>query len=202
MTRLRRGLLQSLTLPFFLLANTVAAAKDIAHDAEYYVLQAQNGDRWKAEDRTIDAEIADFRERNGGKPPNIFYILIDDIGFGDLGSETLNSIRGYRTPAINEFAREGMRLSRMYTELPGLCFLSGGLSGEDSTAYLSAMNAISDAPWKLSFSFGRGLQAAALEAWGGKSENTAAAMAAFSHRAKMNSLATTGEWKMAMEKAA
>jgi arylsulfatase len=91
-------------------------ARDIAHDAEYYILEAQNGARWEAQDVTIDAKLAAFREKNGGKPPNIFYILIDDIGFGDLGSETLNSIRGYKTPAINEFAREGMRMARMYTE--------------------------------------------------------------------------------------
>jgi len=86
--------------------------------------------------------------------------------------------------------------------VPGLCFLSGGQSDEDATAHLSAMNAMFDMPWKLSFSYGRALQAAALKAWGGKSENEAAAQAAFSHRAKMNSLAATGEWKTALEQAA
>jgi arylsulfatase len=80
------------------------------------ILEAQHAKRWAAEDKVIDEKIAAFRENNGGKPPNIFYILIDDIGFGDLGSKTLNSIRGYKTPGINEIAREGMRLSRMYTE--------------------------------------------------------------------------------------
>ena len=94
----------------------VAYTADIAHDAEYYILEEQNGEQWAAEDKLIDQELAALREKNGGKPPNIFYILIDDIGFGDLGSETLNAIRGYKTPAINEFAREGMRLARMYTE--------------------------------------------------------------------------------------
>lgn len=91
-------------------------AKDIQHDAEYYILEAQNGEKWAAEDEELDKKLADFRKSNGGKSPNIFYILIDDIGFGDLGSETLNTIRGYKTPAINEFAREGMRMARMYTE--------------------------------------------------------------------------------------
>ncbi len=57
-----------------------------------------------------------FAQTNGGKPPNILYILVDDIGFGDLGSKTLNVIRGYETPSINKVAREGMRLARMYTE--------------------------------------------------------------------------------------
>jgi arylsulfatase len=88
----------------------------IIHDAEFYILEAQNGEAWAAEDTEIDAELAAINQKNGGKPPNIFYILIDDIGFGDLGSETLNAIRGYKTPAINEIASEGMRLARMYTE--------------------------------------------------------------------------------------
>jgi arylsulfatase len=91
-------------------------ATDIVHDAEYYILAAQNGEKWAVEDQALDARLEAFRAKNGGKPPNIFYILIDDIGFGDLGSETLNAVRGYKTPAINEFAREGMRLARMYTE--------------------------------------------------------------------------------------
>ena len=95
---------------------TWASAADIVHDAEYYISAAQNGEKWAADDKIVDEKLAAFREQNGGKPPNIFYILIDDIGFGDLGNETLNSIRGYKTPSINEFAREGMRMSRMYTE--------------------------------------------------------------------------------------
>jgi arylsulfatase A-like enzyme len=93
-----------------------ASAKDIVHDAEYYILEKQNGEQWALEDKDLDTRLAEFRKKNGGKSPNVFYILIDDIGFGDLGSATLNSIRGYKTPAINEFAREGMRLARMYTE--------------------------------------------------------------------------------------
>ena len=96
--------------------SATASGQEIAHDAEYYILKEQNGERWQTEDAAIDAQLAEFREKNGGKPPNIFYILIDDIGFGDLGSKTLNSIRGYETPSINKVAREGMRLSRMYTE--------------------------------------------------------------------------------------
>ncbi|MHC4968889.1 MAG: sulfatase-like hydrolase/transferase, partial [Planctomycetota bacterium] len=111
-----RSLTLTLTLLCVLAATGSAFGQDIVHDAEYYILQAQNGQRWAAEDRALDRQLAAFRESNGGKPPNILYILIDDIGFGDLGSATLNSIRGYRTPAINTVAREGMRLSRMYTE--------------------------------------------------------------------------------------
>lgn len=94
----------------------VAASTKLVHDAEYYILEAQNGKQWAVEDEAVDAKLGSFRKNNEGKPPNILYILIDDIGFGDLGSETLNAIRGYRTPAINEVAQEGMRLARMYTE--------------------------------------------------------------------------------------
>jgi len=86
--------------------------------------------------------------------------------------------------------------------VPGICFLSGGQSDEDATAHLSAMNAGYDMPWQLSFSYGRALQAAPLKAWGGKSENVAAAQAAFAHRARMNGLAATGEWMAEHEQAA
>lgn len=108
-------LLTTMTLAL-LIAPAHAQDVPIVHDAEYYILQAQNGEKWAEEDTALDAALAEIRERNGGKPPNIFYILIDDIGFGDLGSATLNAIRGYKTPAINELASEGMRLARMYTE--------------------------------------------------------------------------------------
>jgi arylsulfatase len=93
-----------------------ALAKDVVHDAEFYILKAQHGQEWAAQDAALDEKLAAFRASNGGKPPNILYILIDDIGFGDLGSKTLNVLRGYETPAINQVAREGMRMARMYTE--------------------------------------------------------------------------------------
>ena len=97
-------------------ATTSKSADAIVHDAEFYILQAQNGEKWAKEDQKLEQKLVEFRKKNGGKPPNIFYILIDDIGFGDLGSETLNAIRGYKTPGINEIAGEGMRMARMYTE--------------------------------------------------------------------------------------
>ena len=64
------------------------------------------------------------------------------------------------------------------------------------------MNQLGPLPWKLSFSYGRALQAAALKAWGGKSENVAAGQRAFTHRAKMNGVATLGKWSEKLEKAA
>jgi len=86
--------------------------------------------------------------------------------------------------------------------VPGIAFLSGGQSDEQATRNLSLMNQIGSVPWKLTFSYGRALQHAALHAWGGKSENVAAGQRAFTHRAKMNSLAALGEWSEKLEKAA
>ena len=86
--------------------------------------------------------------------------------------------------------------------VPGIAFLSGGQSDEEATAHLNAMNRIGGLPWKLTFSYGRALQAAPQKAWSGKSENVAAAQRAFSHRAKMNGLAALGQWQNELEKKA
>jgi fructose-bisphosphate aldolase class I len=64
------------------------------------------------------------------------------------------------------------------------------------------MNKIGNVPWKLTFSYGRALQAAPQKAWSGKAENVGAAQAAFAHRAAMNGLATTGKWSPELEKQA
>lgn len=87
------------------------------------------------------------------------------------------------------------------SSVPGIAFLSGGQSDEEATAHLAAMNAMYDMPWKLTFSYGRALQAAALKAWMGKTENVAAAQSAFTHRAKMNGMAALGTWTQASEAA-
>jgi fructose-bisphosphate aldolase class I len=86
--------------------------------------------------------------------------------------------------------------------VPGIAFLSGGQSDADATAHLDAMNKIGGLPWKLTFSYGRALQAAPQKAWSGKLENVAAAQRAFSHRAMMNGLASLGQWKQDLEKKA
>jgi fructose-bisphosphate aldolase, class I len=83
--------------------------------------------------------------------------------------------------------------------VPGIAFLSGGQSDELATAHLDAMNKAGPHPWKLTFSYGRALQAAALKAWGGK--NVDAGRKAHLHRAKMNGLASLGKWEQGLEKA-
>ena len=84
--------------------------------------------------------------------------------------------------------------------VPGIAFLSGGQTDEEATEHLSIMNEAYDLPWPLTFSYGRALQAAPLTAWDGKASNYAAAQTAFNHRARMNGLASLGEYKPAMEK--
>tara|TARA_B100001146_G_scaffold142204_1_gene124725 strand:- start:1485 stop:2495 length:1011 start_codon:yes stop_codon:yes gene_type:complete len=78
--------------------------------------------------------------------------------------------------------------------VPGIVFLSGGQTEIEATENLNAMNRIGEFPWNLSFSYGRALQASALKAWDGKESNERLSSKAFSHRAKMNSLATLGQW--------
>ena len=86
--------------------------------------------------------------------------------------------------------------------VPGVAFLSGGQTEIEATAHLNAMVAGHDTPFALTFSYGRALQAAALKAWGGRSENVGAASRAFAHRARMNHLAALGQWDEAMEREA
>ncbi len=86
--------------------------------------------------------------------------------------------------------------------VPGIAFLSGGQSEAQATEHLSLMNALGSLPWELTFSYGRALQATALETWAGKDANVAAAQRQFHKRARLNGLARTGDYKPAMEKEA
>lgn len=106
--------------------------------------------------------------------------------------------------SIEEVAEKTVRLLKNCVPgaVPGIAFLSGGQSDEEATAHLDAMNRMGHLPWGLTFSYGRALQAAPQKAWGGKSENNAAAQRAFTHRAHMNGLASLGKWKADLEKKA
>jgi fructose-bisphosphate aldolase, class I len=85
--------------------------------------------------------------------------------------------------------------------VPGVVFLSGGMSDEDATARLNAINQHGPHPWELSFSYGRALQAPALKAWGGDASKVEDAQRAFYRRAKFNGAARSGsyapEWETA-----
>ena len=106
--------------------------------------------------------------------------------------------------AVDEVARRTVDtlLRNVPAAVPGIAFLSGGQSDEEATAHLSAMNRIGPLPWKLTFSYGRALQTAALLAWNGDPQNVPAAQRAFTHRARMNGLASLGKWEGRLEKAA
>jgi fructose-bisphosphate aldolase, class I len=106
-----------------------------------------------------------------------------------------------RQASVAEVAEKTIRLLKacVPAAVPGIAFLSGGQSDEDATAHLDAMNRIGGLPWRLTFSYGRALQAAPQQAWAGKAENVAAGQRAFIHRARMNSLASKGEWKAELE---
>jgi fructose-bisphosphate aldolase class I len=103
--------------------------------------------------------------------------------------------------SAEEVAEKTVRLLKrcVPAAVPGIAFLSGGQSDEEATAHLNAMNRIGNLPWRLTFSYGRALQAAPLKAWSGRQENVAAGQRAFTHRARMNALATKGEWAADLE---
>jgi len=84
--------------------------------------------------------------------------------------------------------------------VPGIVFLSGGQSEVEATENLNAINRVGG-PWPLSFSYGRALQASALQAWGGEPDNVDAGQDAFLHRARMNALAVAGDWSAEVEQA-
>jgi fructose-bisphosphate aldolase, class I len=105
---------------------------------------------------------------------------------------------------VEEVAAETIRCLRHHVPaaVPGIVFLSGGQSDELATEHLDAINRLGPQPWKLSFSYGRALQAAAQHAWSGAPENVSAAQEAFLKRARLNGLATTAQYSPALERAA
>ena len=102
-----------------LLLGGAVQAKEIIHDGEFNFIKTQYAQKWAEEDKEIDARLADLRDQNGGKRPNILYVLIDDVSFGQMGKPAMNDVMGVQTPRINTFASQGMALNRMYTEPSG-----------------------------------------------------------------------------------
>jgi fructose-bisphosphate aldolase class I len=100
-----------------------------------------------------------------------------------------------------EIAEKTLRVMKkaVPSEVPGLMFLSGGDSPKESTTHLDMMNEIDKVPWQLSFSFGRALQQSVLATWKGKSSNIKKAQKEFYKRAKLNSLARSGEYELSKE---
>jgi fructose-bisphosphate aldolase, class I len=109
----------------------------------------------------------------------------EQAGDGEIADATIRVLRETVPPAV-----------------PGIVFLSGGMSEEDATARLDAMNRREPQPWELSFSYGRALQAPVLRAWGGDAANRPPAQAAFRHRAALNGAARKGAYRPEMEELA
>ena len=105
-----------LLMALIILVSIGIQAQEIIHDGEYIFMEKQYAEEWAQEDKSIDEKLAEIREKNGGKRPNIFYILIDDVSFGQMGNRAMNYVTGIKTPAINTIAEEGISLMRMYTE--------------------------------------------------------------------------------------
>ena len=106
--------------------------------------------------------------------------------------------------SVDEVAEKTIKVLKrcVPSAVPGIAYLSGGQSDQSATAHLNRMNEIGGFPWKMTFSYGRALQAAPQKAWGGQKSNVAAAQNAFLHRARMNGLASLGQWRAELEKAA
>jgi len=94
----------------------VYAENGIIHDGEFEFLRQQYGEQWDAEDKEVDAKLAEIRKNNNGKRPNILYVLIDDVSFGQMGNRAMNYVTGIKTPEINKLAEESLSLMRMYSE--------------------------------------------------------------------------------------
>lgn len=100
----------------FLSLSSFAQNKAV-HDAEYYILEAQNGKKWAVEDGDIDKKLAELKKKYK-TAPNIIHFMWDDQPVGAVGIPALQKLRGYETPVLNKMAAEGMLFTRMYTE-PG-----------------------------------------------------------------------------------
>ena len=92
-----------------------AYAAEIVHDAEFYILRAQYGDKWSVQDAELDAKLKSLRDKYG-KPPNIIHIMWDDTAVGEIGIPEIQKVRGWETPHLNQLAAEGINFMRMYTE--------------------------------------------------------------------------------------
>ena len=109
-----------------------------------------------------------------------------------------------RQAGVDEVVEQTLAVLRRHVPaaVPGIAFLSGGQSEESATQHLNVMNSRDPQPWELTFSFGRALQQSALKTWGGNPANVSAAQAVYYHRARMNGLSRTGDYRPEMEKEA
>ncbi len=108
---------------------SVQAEKGPVHDAEYYILEAQNGKVWAVEDGELDQKLAELRKVYG-TPPNLIHFMWDDQPFGAVGIPAMQQIRGFTTPNLNQMAADGMLFTRMYSEPSCTPTRAASLSGQ------------------------------------------------------------------------
>jgi hypothetical protein len=106
----------ALIVGLLVVALTALAQEDkpkMIHDSEYFILEAQHGARWAVEDKDLDQNLAELRQKFGTPP---IHILFDDTPVGEVGIPFIQKQRGWETPNINRLAAEGINFTRMYTE--------------------------------------------------------------------------------------
>ena len=104
-----------LFVALFLISFGAQAKDKIVHDAEFYVLKAQHGDKWAEQDKELDKKLAELRKKHGA-PPNIIHIMWDDTPVGEIGIPHIQKMHGFETPNMNKLSEEGIFFTRMYTE--------------------------------------------------------------------------------------
>ena len=112
---MKNGIMLMLVAAFMIAGCGSVQAKEIVHDAEHYILAAQHGEKWAAQDAEIDKKLAELKKKHG-TPPNIIHIMWDDTALGEVGIPEIQSVRGFETPVMNTMAEEGINFMRMYTE--------------------------------------------------------------------------------------
>ncbi|WP_122464673.1 class I fructose-bisphosphate aldolase [Brevundimonas lutea] len=161
---------------------------EVLMDGAHDIARCDEVTRWVLQ--TVFAELAEQRVALEGM------VLKPNMVISGKGS--------VRQASVDEVAERTIAALKatVPSAVPGIAYLSGGQTDEQATAHLDAMNRIGGFPWKMTFSYGRALQAAPQRAWGGKPDNAAKAQAAFHHRARMNGLASLGQWEKKLEKKA
>ena len=143
--------------------------------------------------RTLDALYRQLRAHRVELPGSLLKVNMIVPGKGNAVQDDDHSIAVATIRCLTTFVP---------AEVPGVVFLSGGMSDGQATSRLNEMNRIGGFAWQLSFSYGRALQAPSLKAWGGAPANVEAGQRALAHRATMNGLARDGAYDASMESAA
>ena len=141
--------------------------------------------------KTLQAVFAELKEQEVDLKGTILKVSMVLPGKGSKMDASPDSVAEQTVKCLKE---------NVPAELPGIVFLSGGQSDENSTIHLDKMNKKGGLPWPLSFSYGRGIQAPALKIWTANMNDVAKAQAALVFRSKMNSLASLGQYSVDLEK--